>query len=40
MDGKNKGDYSARVEPSAEGGRKMALKLKEIVESLVTVGEQ
>jgi len=35
MDGKHGEDYTARVEPSAEGGRKMALKLKEIVESLI-----
>jgi lysophospholipase L1-like esterase len=40
LDPKNKDDYTARVEPSAEGGRKMALKLKEIVESLVTGAEQ
>jgi hypothetical protein len=35
MDGKNKDDYVARVEPSTEGGRKMALQLKEIVETLI-----
>jgi hypothetical protein len=35
MDGKREEDYTARVEPSAEGGRKVALKLKEIVESLI-----
>ncbi len=39
MDGKNSEDYTARVEPSAEGGRKMALQLKEIVELLI-VGEE
>ena len=35
MDGKSKGDYTARVEPSAEGGRKIALQLKEIINSLI-----
>ncbi|KAE9364946.1 hypothetical protein N431DRAFT_430549 [Stipitochalara longipes BDJ] len=35
MNGKHSEDYTARVEPSAEGGRKMALKLKQIVEKLV-----
>lgn len=35
LDGKQNEDYTARVEPSAEGGRKMALKLKEIVEPLI-----
>jgi hypothetical protein len=40
MDGKNKDDYSARVEPSAEGGRKMALQLKEIIDPLIPVQEQ
>jgi len=40
MDGKNEEDYTARVEPSAEGGRKIALKLKAIVESLITVEGQ
>lgn len=34
MDGKSKDDYVARVEPSTEGGRKMALQLKEIIETL------
>jgi lysophospholipase L1-like esterase len=40
MDGKNKNDYIARVEPSAEGGRKIALQLKEIIEPLITVADQ
>lgn len=40
MDGKNKDDYTARVEPSAEGGRKIALKLNEIIDSLNTVAVQ
>jgi hypothetical protein len=40
MDGKHEEDYTARVEPSAEGGRKMALKLKKIVESLIVEEQQ
>jgi hypothetical protein len=40
LDGKHNEDYTARVEPSAEGGRKMALKLKKIIESLIAGGEQ
>lgn len=35
MDGKHEDDYTARVEPSIEGGRKMALHLKELLESHV-----
>jgi hypothetical protein len=35
MDGKNEDDYTARVEPSAEGGRKMALHLKKLLDSHV-----
>ena len=35
LDGKREGEYTARVEPSAEGGRKMALLLKEIIEGLL-----
>lgn len=38
MDGKNAEDYTARVEPSAEGGRKVGLKLKEIVQKVLTLG--
>lgn len=38
LDGKREGEYTARVEPSAKGGRKMALLLKEIIEGLL-VGE-
>jgi hypothetical protein len=38
MDGK-KEDYTARVEPSVEGGRKMAVLLNEIVGSLISEGE-
>jgi lysophospholipase L1-like esterase len=40
LDGKSEGDYTARVEPSAEGGRKVAMKLKGIVESLTVSAEQ
>jgi len=40
LNGKNKDDYTARVEPSAEGGRKIALQLKEIVDSLMREAEQ
>jgi len=39
LDGKNEGDYTARVEPSAKGGRKIALQLKEILEALITLEE-
>ena len=35
LDGKREGDYTERVEPSAEGGRKMALLLKEIIAGLL-----
>jgi len=38
LDGKREGDYTERVEPSAEGGRKMALLLKEII-AVVLAGE-
>jgi len=37
MDGKNEEDYTARVEPSAEGGRKIALKLIEVINSIMPV---
>ncbi|KAG0652325.1 hypothetical protein D0Z07_1358 [Hyphodiscus hymeniophilus] len=36
MDGKNEEDYTDRVEPSVEGGRKMALHLMEIIEPLIS----
>jgi hypothetical protein len=36
LDGKCEADYVARVEPSAEGGRKMALQLNEIINSIIT----
>jgi len=35
LDGKNKEDYIDRVEPSAEGGRKMAARFVEILEGIV-----
>jgi hypothetical protein len=35
MDGKNADDYVARVEPSSEGGRKMAALLQPILEDLL-----
>ncbi|KAF2671811.1 hypothetical protein BT63DRAFT_422329 [Microthyrium microscopicum] len=34
LDGKNSEDYTARVEPSCEGGRKMAVCFKDILDSL------
>jgi hypothetical protein len=37
LDGKNGEDYTARVEPSVEGGRKIALQLQEIIEPLLIV---
>lgn len=40
MDGKREEDYTARVEPSVEGGRKIALQLMEIIESLMIDSEQ
>ncbi|KAH8810825.1 hypothetical protein F5884DRAFT_260977 [Xylogone sp. PMI_703] len=36
LDGKTEDDYVARVEPSVEGGRKMALQLMSIIDSLIT----
>ena len=39
MDGKKAEDYTARVEPSIEGGRKMALHLTELLETFI-VSEQ
>lgn len=35
LDGKNGDDYIARVEPSVEGGRKMALQLEELLDPLL-----
>jgi len=40
LDGKNEEDYTARVEPSTEGGRKMAVLLKGILNSLIPQKEQ
>jgi hypothetical protein len=36
LDGKNDEDYTARVEPSKDGGRKMALRFKEIISQLLS----
>jgi len=36
LNGKNGEDYEARVEPSAEGGRKIAVLLKGIIDPLIT----
>jgi hypothetical protein len=38
MDGKNVNDYTARVEPSTEGGRKIASHFKEILDTLEGIG--
>jgi hypothetical protein len=40
MDGKNGDDYTARVEPSVEGGRKIALQLMDIIDSLIAGSEE
>ena len=40
LDGKMEGDYTARVEPSAEGGRKIALQLERIIDTLITAAEE
>ena len=39
MDGKSKDDYAARVEPSAEGGRKIATHLLKIIGPLIAPTE-
>ena len=39
MDGTSEGDYTARVEPSTEGGRKMAELLKIALDELIPDGE-
>ncbi|KAF2257912.1 hypothetical protein CC78DRAFT_166470 [Lojkania enalia] len=36
LDGKNAGDYTARVEPSASGGRKLAEKFMQILECVIS----
>ena len=36
LNGKCEADYVARVEPSAEGGRKVALQLSEVIDSFIT----
>ena len=35
LDGKTVGDYTARVEPSEEGGRKMAVRFVELVDGIL-----
>ncbi|EPE32593.1 hypothetical protein GLAREA_07727 [Glarea lozoyensis ATCC 20868] len=40
LDGKNEKDYTDRVEPSAEGGRKIAVQLTEIIDSLILTEEE
>jgi len=35
MDGKTKEDYTARVEPSVQGGRKMSAQLKDILANVL-----
>ncbi|OAL54573.1 hypothetical protein IQ07DRAFT_558799 [Pyrenochaeta sp. DS3sAY3a] len=35
LDGKGAGDYTARVEPNEEGGRKMAVRFVELVEGII-----
>lgn len=39
LNGKNEEDYAARVEPSAEGGRKIAMRLMEIINPSIKVAE-
>jgi hypothetical protein len=38
LDGKTVGDYTARVEPNEEGGRKMAARFCELVEGILGEG--
>jgi hypothetical protein len=40
LDGKNEKDYTDRVEPSAEGGRKIAVQLTEIIDSWILIQEE
>jgi hypothetical protein len=40
LNGKRKEDYTARVEPSTEGGRKLALQLNGIVDTWITTPQQ
>jgi hypothetical protein len=37
LDGKNEKDYTDRVEPSAEGGREIALQLTKIIDLLIVI---
>ncbi|KAK3115804.1 hypothetical protein LTR53_004481 [Teratosphaeriaceae sp. CCFEE 6253] len=39
MDGKSKEDYTARVEPSVQGGKKMGAKLAGLVEEIMAVAQ-
>lgn len=39
LDGKVVGDYTARVEPNEEGGRKMAVKFKELLDGIWKDGD-
>lgn len=39
LDGKNVGDYTARVEPNEEGGRKMAVRFLELLDGIWQVGQ-
>ena len=38
LDGKTPGDYTARVEPNDEGGRKMAIKFTQLLENILPGG--
>ena len=40
LDGKNEIDYTARVEPSTEGGRKMGVHLTKLLEPLLSKSAQ
>jgi hypothetical protein len=37
LDGKTPGDYTARVEPNHEGGRKMAVRFVELLENILEI---
>lgn len=37
LDGKTPGDYTARVEPNHEGGRKMAIRFVELIENIFEI---
>jgi hypothetical protein len=40
LDGKDKEDYTARVEPSTDGGRKLALQLNGILDNLIATTQE